>query len=106
MSPKGSPTAFLSAVFIAGTQLEQLQASPKSKLVLLEMGRDTCFQDNSGVLRVTSTRERDARDRGMQTADSTTAVVGLVGKSRGSLAADHFRRRAAIATNIRANACR
>ncbi len=74
MSPKGSPTAFLSAVFIAGTQLKQLQASPKSKLVLLEIGRDTCFQDNSGVLRVISTRERDARDRGMQTADSTTTV--------------------------------
>ncbi len=32
-------------------------------------------------------------------------LVGLAGKSRGSLAADHFRRRAAIATNTRANAC-
>ncbi len=31
-------------------------------------------------------------------------LVGLIGKSRGSLTADYFRRRAAITTNIRANA--
>jgi hypothetical protein len=75
-----SDSALISSVHRRNTRLEQLQASPKSKLVLVEVNRDACAQDDSSVLRATSTRKGDARIRGMRTADSMTAASSLASK--------------------------